>query len=146
MRTLLMWIAYLAPSLIAVYRVRQGKPIPGSLTGLIALNVLFGWTVVVWFLTLANALGFNPVAFIARRMVKNMPAGGAGMPPPGADSSGPNVLGKTCPRCNGQGRVSCYACNGSGQRYEGAGLTTCSQCMGQCTVQCSCGGSGRVYG
>ena len=140
-------VFYLSPTLIAWYRARQGKSIVLPLKNLFLFNLLLGWTVVGWLLALANALGFKPVASLARRLAKGLPAGGVpGTGPGSAGSDSSNTLGRTCPSCNGQGRVACTACNGSGQRYEGAGLVTCSICQGQRTVQCRCGGSGRVYG
>ena len=146
MSDLVFWLFYMAPTLIAGYRVRQGKPIAIPFLKLLLFNLFLGWTVVAWLLSLANAFGFNPVARIAPRLAKALEgAGGPGPPAPaGSDSS--NLMGRTCPTCNGQGRMSCGSCNGSGQRYEGAGLVTCSICQGQRTIQCRCGGSGRVYG
>ena len=57
-----------------------------------------------------------------------------------------NSGGRPCPNCSG-GRNSCYACNGSGSRYEGgAQPVLCSVCAGQRFVTCTtCSGSGRVY-
>jgi len=147
MRALTFWLIYLAPTLIAWYRLRQGKSIVIPFKSLLLFNLFLGWTVVAWLLALANAFGLNPVAPIAQRLAKTLPTGGipgAGPGPQGSDSS--STLGKTCPSCNGQGRMTCTACSGNGQRYEGAGLVTCSSCQGQRTVQCRCGGSGRVYG
>jgi hypothetical protein len=141
-------VVYLSPTLIGWYRARQGKATVLPLKQLFLFNLFLGWTVVGWVLALANALGFNPIAPLAQRLAKGLSAGGApGMGPAGSDGSGSSsTLGRTCPTCNGQGRMTCAACNGSGQRYEGAGLVTCSLCQGQRTVQCRCGGSGRVYG
>ncbi len=139
-------IFYLSPTLIAWYRAQQGKSIVLPLGKLFFFNLVLGWTVVGWVLALANAFGFNPIAPVARAMAKGMAPGGvAAMNPGPMTSESGNLLGRTCPTCGGQGRMTCTGCNGSGQRYEGAGLTTCSLCLGQRTVQCTCGGSGRVY-
>jgi len=141
------FLCYMSPTLIAWYRVRQGKSIVLPFKTLLLFNLFAGWTVVGWLLALANAFGLNPVARIAPSLARAL-VGAAGRTPPAAQSgSDPgNLMGRTCPGCNGQGRMTCTYCNGSGQRYEGAGLTTCSACHGQRTIQCSCGGSGRVYG
>jgi hypothetical protein len=146
MSGLMFFIFYMAPTLIAWYRVRQGQSIVLPFRSLLFFNLFLGWTVVGWLLALANALGMNPVARIAPTLAKAL--GGAAGPtaPAGQAGSDPNnMMGRTCPTCNGQGRMSCTYCNGSGQRYEGAGLVTCSACQGQRTTQCRCGGSGRVY-
>lgn len=78
MSGLLFGLMYFAPTLIGWYRVRQGKRLIYSVRQLFLFNLLIAWTVVGWFLLLANALGFNPVAWIAPRLAKNLPSGQVG--------------------------------------------------------------------
>jgi hypothetical protein len=66
---------------------------------------------------------------------------------PLATTSIPESANKVCPNCGGSGRVSCYACTGTGQRYQGENQPTlCNVCGGLKTLACtSCSGGGRVY-
>lgn len=136
MSTLSFWFMYFSPTLIAWYRVRHGKPIVLPLRTLFLFNLTLGWTVVAWLLSLANALGFNPVASVAQGLVKVLPAGGSGAGPGPVDPGSSGTQSKVCPACDAQGRAPCTACNGGGQRYEGAGLVACSACQGSRTVFC----------
>ena len=70
MKGLMFWLLYFAPALVGWYRVRQGKPLIYSIGQLFLFNLLIAWTVVGWFVLLANALGFNPVASLVPRLVK----------------------------------------------------------------------------
>ena len=62
-------VIYFAPTLIAWFRNRRGNPVFGSIGQIFVLNLLLGWTVVGWILTLANAFGLNPVAWTDYRSV-----------------------------------------------------------------------------
>jgi len=154
MSTLFATLLYNAPWLIAWYRVRHGKPIVGTLGMLFVMNFFMGWTIVGWILPLANALGYNPVPYIAVPLAKLMvqygrvpgqgPAQGQGP----ANGSGPN----TCSACGGSGSMSCSSCGARGSWYDApqgehgvAQLRTCNACMSSGRLRCTyCGGSGRL--
>src|SRR5690349_7800633 len=88
MSGLLFFLCYFAPTLIAGFRARQGKAVVPSMRQLFTSNLLIGWTVVGWFLVLANAFGRNPVAWLALRIVKVSPPGQGGSRPPGNAGQG----------------------------------------------------------
>lgn len=150
MGTILWIVAYMAPSIIAWYRRRQGKPIVLPFHSLVLANFFLGWTIVGWFLVLANALGYNPVAAIVPQLVKYLPSSGPGaVPPQGSPSSaGPGA----CGMCGGTGSMMCSSCGGRGSWYDPpsgesgtAQLRTCSACISSGRIRCtSCGGSGRA--
>jgi len=151
MQGLFFWLLYFAPTLIAWFRVRQGKPLVNSLKQLFFFNLLVGWTVVGWFLVLANAFGFNPVAWTALRLAKVLPAGQPGSAPQGAPGSSPGG-GSSCSQCQGSGSLTCSSCSGRGSWYDPpqgehgtAQLRTCPACMSSGRLRCTyCGGSGRA--
>jgi hypothetical protein len=70
------WLLYFAPSLVAWYRAKHGKPISGTVGGITANNLLIGWTVIGWFLMLANAFGYDPVAWFLLRFAKHLTTSG----------------------------------------------------------------------
>jgi hypothetical protein len=145
-------LAYFAPTLLAWYRVRNGLPISGTLRQLAISNLLIAWTVVGWFLVLANALGYNPVPHVAKWYVKTFGTQPGGpMPPPKQDA--PAGSGQsTCGQCGGSGSMSCSTCNGRGSWYEppttatgSSELKHCGACTSSGRIRCTyCGGSGRV--
>lgn len=112
------WLSYFAPSLIAWYRARNGKPIIGSVGFIVVINFLIGWTVVGWLVMLANALGYNPVAWFVLHYGKHLttsraagPSSQGGLPPSGTRSA---VL---CGQCGGTGYVRCSSCNEIGRAH-----------------------------
>ena len=144
------WIFYFAPTLIGWFRVRQGKPIVGTLKQLFFFNLLIGWTGVGWILFMANAFGYNPVPWMALRLAKVLPAGPAGSMPQGMPLSSGNAA--TCSQCGGSGSMMCSACGGRGSWYEApqgatgtAQLMTCTACVSSGRIRCPyCGGSGHT--
>src|SRR5438132_8528743 len=91
------WVIYFAPTLIAWFRNRRGKPVFGSIGQIFVLNLLLGWTVVGWILTLANAFGLNPVACIVLRIFKAAPSGPTkGLPRETASSLTNTITGSSC--------------------------------------------------
>jgi hypothetical protein len=151
MRGLIFWSLYFAPTLIAWFRVRQGKPLVNTLRQNFFFNFLLGWTVVGWLLVLANAFGLNPVAWLAPRLVKVLPTGPAGNTSPGAPSSS-QTTGAPCSQCQGSGSLTCSSCAGRGSWYDPpqgeqgtAQLRTCPACVSSGRLRCTyCGGSGRA--
>lgn len=149
MSGLLFWVLYFAPTLIGWYRLRQGKPPIYSIGRLFLFNFLIAWTVIGWFLLLANALGYNPVAAIAPGLVKYMPSGQAGHAPQGVQGS---AQPGACSQCQGSGSMTCSSCSGRGSWYDPpsgangvAQLRTCPACASSGKVRCTtCGGSGRA--
>jgi hypothetical protein len=147
------WLLYFAPSLVAWYRVRHGGALVGSLGGIVIINFLIGWTVIGWFLMLANAFGVNPVAWVVLRFGHHLttsgpaPTGGQ-VPLPGTPT---DVL---CGQCGGSGSMMCSSCGGRGSWYNPpsgasgvAQLQTCGACTSSGRLRCPyCGGSGRVAG
>lgn len=151
------WLPYLIPFWIALYRKRHGKLVIGSLGSIFVLNFFLGWLVVGWLLALANALGWNPVAWFVLKFFKAPPGGAAGYAPqggapmPGMGGYNPAAAPQPCMACGGSGRVRCSTCSGRGSWYDQpttangvAQLRTCPACMSSGFVTCfSCGGSGR---
>jgi hypothetical protein len=147
------WFIYFAPTLIAWYRVRRGGAIIGSLLGIGFINLLIGWTVIGWFLMLANAFGINPVAWFVLRFGQHLPAArpaavaGQSHAPSGSSS----VM---CGQCGGSGSITCSRCGGRGSWYNPptgasgvAQLETCGTCSSSGRLRCPyCGGSGQVAG
>jgi hypothetical protein len=95
-------------------------------------------------------------ARVVLELLINRNRGSAPAPPPplpGPSSAPPATTpiaesaNRVCPNCGGSGRVSCYACTGTGQRYQGENQPTlCSVCGGLKTLACTaCSGAGRVY-
>ena len=149
LRGLILWLMYLAPTLIAWYRARSGKPVVGSILGLFLFNLFLGWTVVGWFLSLANAFGRNPVAWVARRAVKVLPSG----PPVNTFGAAPASSGlRACSPCGATGQMMCSTCGGRGSWYDPpqgeygtAQLRSCGACSSSGRIRCTyCGGSGQV--
>jgi hypothetical protein len=150
------WLCYFAPSIIAWYRVRNGMPIALPLRQLVIVNLLIAWTVVGWFLLLANALGYNPVASVAPKLAKFLQESGLGgaAPPPrpqqGQASGATNQA--TCSQCGGTGSVTCSQCQGRGSWYEppqtatgSAELKHCGYCTSSGRIRCpNCSGSGHL--
>jgi hypothetical protein len=148
------WLLYFAPSLIAWYRAKHGKPIFGTVGPIVFYNFLLGWTVVGWFLMLANAFGYNPVAWFVLRFGKHLTTSGPAPTGPqgGLPSGTPGAA--VCGQCGGSGSVMCSTCGGRGSWYNPpsgasgiAQLQTCSACTSSGRLRCPyCGGSGRVAG
>ena len=153
-KTLSFWVLYFAPTLIAWYRSRNGQPILSSVGKIFLFDLLLGWTVVGWFLVLANAFGQNPVAWFVLRFGKYLttPAPGMGAQqgrmPSGSSSAA------ACGQCGGSGSTMCSSCGGRGSWYSPptgesgvAQLQTCGACTSSGRLRCAyCGGSGRVPG
>jgi hypothetical protein len=148
MRGLIFWSCYFAPTLIAWFRARQGKAIVNSMGQLFLFNLLIGWTVIGWFLVLANAFGLNPVAWAVPRLVKVLPAGRVGNRPQGnaVPSYGPGTDSPRCTTCGGSGQMTCPTCRGqrghweTPQTAEGTSRwLPCSYCISSGTVQCTSG-------
>ncbi len=146
MRGLIFWACYFVPTFIAWFRVRQGKAVVTSMGQLFTFNLLLGWTVVGWFLALANALGRNPVAWTALRLVKVLPAGQAGNGPRG--NAGPYQGAATdsprCNQCGGSGQMTCPSCLGQRGHWEmpqtaegSSRWVQCGYCIGRGTAQCT---------
>ncbi len=146
MQGLIFCSCYFAPTLIAWFRARQGKAVVTSVGQLFWFNLLVGWTVIGWLLALANAFGRNPVAWVAPRLVKVLPAGPGGGRPQG--NAGPFQGAGTdtarCNTCGGSGQMTCPTCRGqkghweTPQTAEGASRwAPCSYCIGNGTVQCT---------
>jgi hypothetical protein len=141
---------YMLPTIIAWYRQKQGKSIVIPFGLLFCLNFFVGWTIVGWFLALANALGFNPVAAIVPSLVKHLPASGPGPGVPQAGSAGGGAV--PCGQCGGTGSTTCSSCGGRGNWFEApTGATgsgeqrSCSACIGSGRLRCvTCGGTGRA--
>ncbi len=146
----LFWPVYLVPTLLAWYRRRTGKPIVGSLGMIFLMNLFLGWTVIVWILMLANALGFNPVAWVVLRLRNVLPSGSSGMPQPTSTANQSSSARGPCPSCHGARQVTCPMNQGRGSWYDPpqgdqgvAQLRTCGTCMGSGKVTCmTCGGTG----
>lgn len=123
------WLSYFAPSLIAWYRVKNGKPIFGTVGQIVLYNLLIGWTVVGWFLMLANAFGYNPVAWFVLRFGKHLttsgpaPAGPRGAPP----SEGPGLwrAASVAPRAPSCARPVAAAAAGTTPRVAPAAVPNC---------------------
>ena len=149
------WLIYFAPTLVAWYRVRQGGAIVGRLGGIALINLLIGWTVIGWFLMLANAFGVNPVAWFVLRFGHHLTTSGPA--PTGGQDNFPasaTATGVACGQCGGSGSVMCSSCGGRGSWYNAptgaagvAQLQTCGACTSSGRLRCPyCGGSGRVAG
>ncbi len=148
------WLLYFAPAIIAWYRVKQGGTIIGTLSGIIVINALIGWTVIGWLLMLANAFGINPVAWFVLRFGSHLttsgpaPMMGSGGAPSGGSSTVP------CGQCGASGTIMCSSCGGRGSWYNApsgergvAQLQTCNACAASGRLRCPyCGGSGRLAG
>jgi len=151
---LFFWLLYFAPSLIAWYRKKNGKPMALSFGQIVLFNLMLGWTVVGWFLMLAAALGYNPVAWFVLRFGKYLTTSGPAMSAAQAGAPSGSSSGGTCGQCGGSGSMMCSSCNGRGSWYNQptgehgvAQLQTCSACMSGGRIRCAyCGGSGRVAG
>jgi len=160
METLFGWLIYLAPTILAWYRQRQGLPIVTTVGSIALFNVLLGWTGIGWLLSLANALGYNPIAQFAPKLAQFLidhgfaQTPGHNAPPPGPNASpgapGPGQV--TCGQCSGAGTMTCSTCNGRGNWYEQPQLAagspehkSCGACIGSGRIRCQyCGGSGRI--
>ena len=137
---------YMLPSIVAWYRQKQGKSIVLSLGFLVVMNFFIAWTVLGWFLLMANALGYNPVAAVAPGIAKfaikygrvqGVPAQQGGATPGGGSAP--------CGQCGGSGRSGCPSCGGTGQSWSSGSQQQCSFCIGSGRVQCmSCSGTGRA--
>ncbi len=143
------WFMYFLPTTVAWVRLRMGKQIPLSLGQIFFFNLLLAWTVVVWFLLMANAFGYNPVPWLVFKLAKLLPASGPG--PMGTPQTGESFSsqGQVCSNCGGSGSMTCSQCQGRGSWYtqptsadDVAQLQTCSYCMSSGRIQCPyCGGA-----
>jgi len=152
---LFFWVLYFAPTLVAWYRTRHGKPIVGSVGQILWFNLILGWTVVGWIIYMAAAFGANPVAWFVLRFFKPAASGPALPSSPTAGSpAGHAASAVSCSQCGGSGSMTCSSCGGRGSWYEApttatgvAQLHTCPACTSSGRIRCSyCGGSGRVPG
>ena len=149
MSALLFWILYFAPTLIASYRARNGKPVAGPVLNLFLFNLFLGWTVVGWLLPMANAFGKNPVPGIAKRLANVLPGGQTANPNQGTTNS---PAASSCSQCQGSGTLPCSTCSARGSWYDSpqgehgsAQLRSCPACMSSGRLRCTyCGGSGRT--
>ena len=143
------WFMYLLPTLVAFIRLRMGKPIVGSLGFLFVLNLFLGWTVVMWLLVMANALGYNPVPSVALKVAKFLPASGVAGPTSATQAVSFTSHGQICGQCGGSGSITCSQCQGRGSwytqpttAYEVSQLQTCGACMSSGRMRCPyCGGA-----
>ena len=150
MRNLIFWTIYYSPSLIGWYRARHGKPPVSSLKYLFLFNTLTGWTGVCWIFALSDAFGKNLIAWCAFKLVKILPAGGAGNAPQAVASSSSGS--SPCSQCQGSGTTPCSSCGGRGSWYDAphgesgtAQLMTCGACTSSGRLRCPyCGGSGHA--
>jgi hypothetical protein len=141
---------YMLPSMIAWYRRKQGKSIALPFRTLVFFNFFAGWTIVGWFLSLANALGYNPVASVVPSLIRYLPSSGPVANVPQGGSPGP--VSSPCGQCGGTGRMPCSSCGARGSWYDppqgasgAAELRTCGACLSSGRVSCvSCGGTGRA--
>lgn len=142
------WFMYFLPSIVAWTRLRRGKTLPLSLGQIVVFNLLMAWTVIGWFLLMANALGYNPIPWVAFKLIKVLPGGGPGPVNAPQAAWGPSPQGRICGQCGGSGYVMCSPCQGRGSWYtqpttasEVAQLQTCSYCMSSGRIRCPyCGG------
>lgn len=147
---------YMAPSIVAWYRRRRGKNMMGSLRFIIFFNFFAGFTVVGWFLAMAHAFGYNPVAWFIINVLRLHPnqggaPGGGPMPVPQGAGGSPQM--RSCSSCGGSGSMTCSSCMGRGSWYDpptgatgSAQLRTCGACISSGRIRCgTCGGSGRVW-
>ncbi|HKT34394.1 MAG TPA: hypothetical protein VJR03_06150 [Nitrospira sp.] len=142
------WFMYLLPTIVGFIRLRMGKSIVGSLGFLFVLNLFLGWTILMWILVMANALGYNPVPAIALRVAKFLPSSGMAGPMSVPQQGSFSSHGQSCGQCGGSGSMMCSQCQGRGSWYtqptradEVAQLQTCSYCMSSGRIRCSyCGG------
>jgi len=147
------WLLYFAPALIAWYRVRHGGAIVGRLGGIAVINALIGWTVIGWFLLLANAFGLNPVAWFVLRFGQHL-VSSATAPTGGQTDLPATSRDVACGQCGGSGSIMCSTCGGRGSWYNPpsgergvAQLQTCPACTSSGRLRCPyCGGSGRLAG
>jgi len=151
-------VCYFIPTIVAWYRKRRRNPILGTLGQIFVVNLLTGFTVLGWFLALANAFNRNPVAWIAVRLANPLVKyGRTGGPPPSASGGGAragSASSMSCSACGGSGSVMCSSCGGRGSWYNPpttangvAQLQTCPACTSSGRIRCmTCGGSGRVPG
>jgi hypothetical protein len=153
MKGLTFWPLYMAPFLIAWYRSRQGKPILGSLLGIFLFNLFLGFTVVAWFLSLANAFNLNPVAWFVLKFFGNQQGRSlGGFNAPAGGNFGSGGAPQPCGACYGAGSTSCSSCGGRGSWYDApqtatgsSQLRNCGACTSSGRVRCmSCSGSGRA--
>ncbi len=50
-----------------------------------------------------------------------------------------------CPRCSGQGKISCPACDRSNVKTEITQFSSCARCLGKGEIICPlCNGSGEI--
>jgi len=147
------WAVYFAPTLVAWFRMRQGKSIVLPFGSFVLMNLALAWTVLVWLLLIANAFGYNPVPSIALRLFKILPKAepGVAMSMAQEESSSASQR-RACGQCGGAGSVACSHCQGHGSRYtqpttahEVAQLRTCGYCTSSGRIRCpNCGGSGQA--
>ena len=148
------WLFYFAPSLIAWYRAKHGKPIVGSVRTIFIYNLVIGWSGVGWVLMLANAFGKDPVAWFLRRYVHHFVTSGPAPTRPQGGLPYGTPAAQACGQCGGSGTVMCSSCSGRGSWYNPpsgasgtAQLQTCPACASSGRLRCPyCGGSGRVAG
>lgn len=151
-------LCYFIPTILAWYRKRSGYPILGTLRQIFFFNLLTGFTILGWFLMLAQAFNRNPVAWIAARLANPLiKYGRTGAPAPSASGGGTpagSPSSMSCSACGGAGSVMCSSCSGRGSWYNPptaatgvAQLQTCPACTSSGRIRCmSCGGSGRTPG
>jgi hypothetical protein len=145
------WFMYFLPTIIAWVRLRMGKQIPLSLGQIFLFNLILAWTVVVWILLMANALGYNPVPWVVFKLAKFLPSSGPAGPMSAPQAESFSSQGQVCGQCGGSGSVTCSHCQGHGSWYtqptradEVAQLQTCSYCISSGHIRCPYCGGARV--
>ena len=137
------WVLYFAPTLIAWRRSKKGFHMDLPVRSSFLFNLMLGWTIVMWFLLLANAFGYNPVPWLAAKFLGLFGTGG-----PQGGSAAPVSTGgassTVCGHCGGTGLMTCTTCRGRGNWYDApttasgvAQLQRCSACNGSGKVQCT---------
>jgi Superinfection immunity protein len=151
-------LCYFIPTIVAWIRKRMGMPTLLTLRQIFFFNLLTGFTILGWFLMLANAFNRNPVAWVVARLANPLIKYGntGALPPPAGGGAGPagGTSRTSCGACGGSGSMMCSSCGGRGSWYNppttatgSAQLQTCPACTSSGRIRCmSCGGSGRVPG
>jgi len=142
--SILFWPIYMLPTIVAWFR--NTKP----LGPIFLLNLLGGWTILVWFfmwvMVFPSVFQALVGVFAGGQAFKSGPVGYTGA------NHGETPQQKKCTQCN-EGRMTCPMCHGQPNRYEQPQgengtpiLVQCHYCLGSGTVQClTCGGTGYVW-
>src|SRR5205823_576973 len=97
---------------------KNKKPVCGTVRSLFFFNLLIGWTGIGWFIVLADAFGYDPVAWFVRRFSPYFVNAGGGNA--SSQSGMPQTPGSSamCGGCGGSGSMSCSSCGGRGSWYS----------------------------